>query len=138
MSKFLFFAFFYVKSHQNVFKISPENRVYPPLLAKIQDFNPEKGSKSENFARGRCKNVYFLLIFSDFEEKSSARLMYMLSALNSKIQSISSKDHQKIIKISSKYQCILLAESATKALAKMPNFEGHSMRAPYNGFFWTW
>ena len=98
-------------------------------------YNPEKGSKSENFARGRCKNVYFLLIFSDFEEKSSARLMYMLSALNSKIQSISSKDHQKIIKISSKYQCILLAESAKKALAKMPNFEGHSMRAPYNGFF---
>ena len=65
--------------------MSLENRVYPPLLAKIQDFNPERGLKSENFVRGRCENFHFLLIFSDFEEKSSVRLMYMFSTLNSKI-----------------------------------------------------
>ena len=40
-------------------------------------YNPEMGSKSENFARGRCQNFNIFLIFSNFEEKSSARLMSM-------------------------------------------------------------
>ena len=51
-------------------------------------YNPERGPKSENFARGRCQNFHFLLIFSDFEEKSSSRLMYMFSMSNSKIHQV--------------------------------------------------
>ena len=45
-------------------------------------YNPEMGLKFENFARGRCQNFHFLLIFSYFEEKSSVGLMYMFSTLN--------------------------------------------------------